>query len=182
MNRILIISALLLLTCITSAQETGKIVTDQKSGKQMILGFTEREAFKDTSFSWWYEPEYNDYEVSMEDLTGVSDSIKNYDILMVMGTWCSDSRQQVPRLLKILDTLGMSQGRIKILAVGRDKKALADETEGLKIELVPTIIFYKDKTEQGRITETPAETLEKDLANIVFHRPLKEKAAEEENK
>lgn len=182
MKSLFIISSFILLTCITWAQEAGKIVTDQKSGKQMILGFTGKEAFKDTSFSWWYEPEYRDYEINMADLTGVSDSLRSYDMLIVMGTWCSDSRQQVPRLLKILDTLNVPQERIKILAVGRDKKAISDETEGLKVELVPTIIFYKNKTEQGRITETPAETLEKDLSNIVFHRPLKEKEAEAEKK
>ena len=37
----------------------------------------------------------------------------------------------------------------------------------LDIELVPTFIFYRNGEELGRIVETPEDTLEKDLAEIV---------------
>ena len=46
-------------------------------------------------------------------------------------------------------------------------QGLSKETEGLKIELVPTIIFYKDGYEIGRIVETLTESLEKDLLKIL---------------
>ncbi|MEJ2614863.1 MAG: hypothetical protein P8Z35_07895 [Ignavibacteriaceae bacterium] len=37
----------------------------------------------------------------------------------------------------------------------------------MKIELVPTIIFYKDEKELGRIVETPNDSLEKDILKIL---------------
>ena len=43
----------------------------------------------------------------------------------------------------------------------------SNEAEGLRIELVPTIIFYKDGSEIGRIVETPVESMEKDLLKII---------------
>ncbi len=38
----------------------------------------------------------------------------------------------------------------------------------LKIERVPTIIFYRNGVELGRITETPVQSLEKDMEVIVL--------------
>ncbi|MDP4175154.1 MAG: thioredoxin family protein, partial [Bacteroidota bacterium] len=93
--------------------------------------------------------------------------IRDYDITIVLGTWCSDSRREIPRFLKILDSLGFDSGKVKLLAVDREKKGLGDEIDSLKIELVPTIIFYKDGKEAGRITEAPEETLETDTNNII---------------
>ena len=48
-----------------------------------------------------------------------------------------------------------------------DKHAEGNETAGLKIEYVPTIIFYKDGNELGRIVESPEDTLEKDMIKIL---------------
>jgi hypothetical protein len=55
-----------------------------------------------------------------------------------------------------------------LIGVNREKQGLSDEAEELDIEFVPTIIFYKDGSEIGRIVETPAESLEKDLLKILL--------------
>jgi thiol-disulfide isomerase/thioredoxin len=84
-----------------------------------------------------------------------------------MGTWCSDSRREVPRMLKVLDIIGFPKENLSIINVDRNKKGIADEADDLNIELVPTFILYEDEKEIGRIIETPEETLEKDLVRIV---------------
>ena len=73
----------------------------------------------------------------------------------------------MPRLFKILNELNYNVNSITLIGVNREKQGLSNETEGLEIELVPTIIFYKDGSEIGRIVETPAESLEKDLLKIL---------------
>ena len=73
----------------------------------------------------------------------------------------------MPRFLKILDYLNYPKDKIKIYAVDRSKKGLNNEIDSLNIQKVPTIIFYKNNKETGRIIEEPKVTLEKDLANIV---------------
>ena len=55
-----------------------------------------------------------------------------------------------------------------LINVDKNKKGKRDEIEGLAIELVPTIIFYKDEKEIGRIIETPKDTLEKDMLDILM--------------
>ncbi len=83
-----------------------------------------------------------------------------------MGTWCSDSRREVPRFKKILDLLNYPAEKVKIFAVNRDKKIEKEDISGLRIEFVPTFIFYSDGKETGRIVETPYKSLEADMLKI----------------
>ena len=48
------------------------------------------------------------------------------------------------------------------------KQSPTGEEQGLNIKRVPTIIFLKDGKEVNRIVESPLETLEKDMAQIIL--------------
>ncbi len=143
------------------------IVKDSLSGMPMLIGVCTREAFKDTSFYWWWMSEYDLYDIDSVSLNDIKNDLKNVDIKIVMGTWCSDSRREVPRFFKILDSVNYPSDKVKIVCVDEDKKTKGDELNSLKIEFVPTIIFYKDGNELGRIVEAPEETLEKDMIKIL---------------
>ncbi len=149
------------------AQDKNVMITDSVSGKPMLIGHCDRDAFKDSSFSWWFKSGYNLYSVDTTLMQNVKNDLKNVDITIVMGTWCSDSRREVPRLFRILDDINYPMDKVNIITVDRDKNGLENETDSLNIELVPTIIFYKNGEELGRIVETPKDTLEKDIAAIV---------------
>lgn len=151
-----------------NAQEKNKnyqIVTDEKSGKPMLIGICTRENFiSDTSFSWWFEVEYEYYEPEDSIVKLINlDSVK---IVCVMGTWCSDSRREVPRLYKILDALNFDEKNFLVYSVDRKKQAEGYDIDQFVIERVPTFIFYKNDSEIGRIVESPQETLERDLLKI----------------
>jgi len=148
-------------------QEVNFISKDPFNGKPMLLGLCTRDAFNDTSFSWWFNSEYRMYEVDSTSLAKITDKIKNTDITIVMGTWCSDSRTLVPEFYKILDYLNYPTDKVKLINIDRDKKGRDDEIAGLNIRLVPTFIFYHNDKEVGRIVESPAESLEKDMVVIL---------------
>ena len=148
-------------------EQTNKIVTDTVSGMPMLIGQCTREAFQDSSFKWWWMSEYDLYKVDSTNLNEIKDGLKNVNVKLVMGTWCSDSRREVPRFFKILDSVNYSSDNVKIICVDEDKHAEDNELAGLKIDLVPTFIFYKDGQELGRIVESPKETLEKDMLKIL---------------
>ncbi len=84
-----------------------------------------------------------------------------------MGTWCSDSRREVPRFYKILDELNYPEEKVELINVDRNKVGIENSVDSLNIELVPTFIIYSKGEEIGRIIETPKESLEKDLAKIL---------------
>ena len=149
-------------------QDTNRLTVEEKSGKPMLFGFCTREAFQDTNFSWWFNSEYNNYEVDSISLEGLKAVANDYSVLIFMGTWCSDSRREVPRLFKIFDWLGMSEKSIAIFCVGRDKIVGDDVVDDMEIELVPTLIFYHQGDEIGRIIEVPDESLEIDMKEIIL--------------
>ena len=151
----------------SSATIKDTLTKDALSGNPMLLGYVNRAAFKDTSFSWWFNSMYDIYNVDTTTADKIAGKIKDVNIEIVMGTWCSDSRREVPRLFKILDYINYPSDNVKILTVGRDKEGMGDQTKGLNIELVPTIIFYKDGKEIGRIIESPKVSLEKDMLKIL---------------
>lgn len=155
---------ILLFSFIGFAQTVNQQVIDQKSGKAMLVGICDRDAFQDTSFAWWFNSEYENYDIDKEALTNVKMDTEFHSITIVMGTWCSDSRREVPRFYKILDFLKFPSEKVKLILVDRKKEAPDVDISYLKIELVPTMIFYNDGLEIGRIIESPKETLEKDIS------------------
>ena len=91
-------------------------------------------------------------------------------IEVYLGTWCSDSQREIPRLLKVLDLLKEKYGRavpVSFVAIDRSKKMPADLIEGKSIDKVATIIVYRSGQELGRITEKPQGLIEDDLLAIV---------------
>lgn len=150
---------------ITSAQN--KKIKDPKTSTPMLIGQVNRQGFQDPVFSLWFNSEYQMYKIDSTSLKGKANKLKNYDFTLVLGTWCGDSRREIPRVLKIFDYLNYPKDKIKIYAVDRNKKGLNDEVDSLNIQKIPTIIFYKDNKEIGRIIEKPKVTLEKDLVSII---------------
>ena len=149
------------------AQKFNTITTDEKTDKLILIGYTTLEAFNDTSFSWWWNSEYNMYDVDSMDVEELKVKMEGVDIKLVMGTWCSDSRTEVPHFYKILDEINYPKEKVTLINVNRDKQGLENEVEGLDINFVPTFIFYIAEEEIGRIIEMPYETLEKDMLELL---------------
>ena len=167
----LVLSLIILFGFNGMAQQMNCLTKDAANGKPMLIGYCTREAFSDSTFSWWFNSEYNMYDVDSTALKDASAKLKNDDITIVMGTWCSDSRREVPRFYKILDYLGYPSDKVKLIMVDRNKKGSGKETDGLNIERVPTIIFYNSDKELGRIVEYPQESLDKDMMKILNGNP-----------
>lgn len=168
MFKTIIVSFCCLLVLQVKAQTNCKMDVDEKTNKLMAVGLCDRNIFSDTSFAVWFESEYQNYEVDTSTVNLVKEDINSLTIKIVLGTWCSDSREQVPRFLKILDFVNFPSEQLSLLFVDRKKQAGDLIISDLEIVLVPTIIFYKDDIEVGRIIETPTNSLEEDIAEIIF--------------
>ena len=90
-------------------------------------------------------------------------------IEVVLGSWCGDSLDQVPRFIKIHKQLSGTRIPAVYVGVDRAKKDPDGRTASLNIERVPTFIVYWKSAEIGRIIETPKTTVEADLAEILSH-------------
>jgi thiol-disulfide isomerase/thioredoxin len=91
------------------------------------------------------------------------------EVTVIYGSWCGDSRDQVPRFLRVQKLVGGRLLPSTFLAISRDKKTPAEAVEGRDIVKVPTFIVTFKGLEMGRIIETPKISIEADLLEILSH-------------
>lgn len=116
----------------------------------------------------WYEAQYVNTQLDIATIQKFPQHLEdNFKILIVAGSWCEDTRKQLPHLIKILDYWHVKP-EYEIIFVNKEKKSKEKGYKKLKIELVPTFIFFNSKEKEvGRIIESPKENLEKDMLNIL---------------
>lgn len=93
-------------------------------------------------------------------------------VTLVYGTWCPDSKNYVPRLLKALKSAGNNKIELALVGVDNQFREPVAKVQPLAITNVPTVIVERAGREIGRVVETPAAaTMEEDLAAILAGRP-----------
>ncbi len=137
------------------SQDKNKIIKDDETSEPMLIGNCTREIFSDSVFARWFNPEYENYKFDSLAIEMLKEKMKGIEITLVFGSWCDDSRIHVPHLYKILDEINYPAKEINLIAVNEEKKTERDEIKNLAIDLVPTIIFFANNSELGRIVESP---------------------------
>ena len=161
----LLFTALITLNAFTQ-DKLNQIVIDEMIDEEILYGYCDREGLTIEPFSEWFQTEYNYYEIDQKTLDMVNaELLVNVEIKIVLGTWCHDSQRELPRFYKIADYLDFDN--YMLIGVNRAKLAKDTEVDELNIELVPTFIFYNAGKEIGRIIESPIESLEKDIVEII---------------
>jgi len=158
------------LTCFTITSYSQNFLFTTKTGSNILLGIITESGLKEKGFEEWFIPNYEQYETDSTLIPQIQSLIKDSEIKIFMGTWCPDSRREVPRILKILHCCNFDFTRLTIIAVDYEsndyKQSPGHEEEDLEIYRVPTILFYRGENEIGRIVESPVESLEKDIISI----------------
>lgn len=170
MKRILFLSGFLSLFVLpATAQEINRVVHDEVTGDEMLIGYGNRQGLLLEPFFSWFSEEYDAYSVNKQSILGIEpEELDGVTITMVLGTWCPDSRREVPRFYKIIDQLGFNESRLHVIFVKRDKLAPGIDLDSLNIQFVPTIVVFRNGDEIGRIIEHPVQSLEEDLAGILL--------------
>lgn len=149
------------------AQEKNKTVIDQDLNEKVLIGECNRKGLESDVFSEYFNSGYEAYKPDQEIIKKLKDLKKGVEVTIVMGSWCGDSQEQVPKFYKILDEIGMKDSKVNLIAVNRKKTAGDKDISNLNIERVPTFIFYRKGREIGRIVESPSSSLEKDMLLIL---------------
>lgn len=168
MKKILLLT-LLIIPAMAFTQKLNQKTTDEKKGNEMLIGYCNREGFAkvNSNFDSAYKAEYALYKPDDEILKQLDEKLKDIKVTIVMATWCSDSKEWVPRFYKIMDQLNFNYKKLTLICVDRTKKAPDTDVDALKVDLVPTFIFYRKKNEIGRIIEVPADMMEKEMLRII---------------
>jgi hypothetical protein len=172
MRKIVILLTLLII--MTNCGTTSKFAAVQPAPpanpeeSTWLLGYFNPDTLKQGPYASWYNTGYEDYQINSGPVNNLLDiSKENISMKIIMGTWCPDSRREVPRMMRILEIWGMPMSKVTFIGVDRKKNATVKDYSSLNIEKVPTFIIYKNNIEAGRIIETPKTSLEQDMVNIL---------------
>ena len=149
------------------AQSDYDVSKDKENGAVVFKGqmsFADME--QEPTFSW-LKHGTDAYKPDTTTMKYLKKNLPNYEIVVLMGTWCDDSQNMIPKLRKVLQLAGFPMAKYTMYGLDRAKTAKYVEHKLYKVDKVPTVIIYKNHMEQGRITETVKKSVEKDLAEII---------------
>lgn len=140
-------------------------------GNTMLLGKSTRVRLEQEPFGSWFNKNYSEYKLDSNTSDLLKPNVQNKRFVIFMGTWCGDSRLEVPRIYKILDYCGVPETAIQLVNVNVYdsvyKQSPTHEEKGLNIHRVPDLLVYENDKEIGRIIERPFKSWEKDLLTII---------------
>jgi thiol-disulfide isomerase/thioredoxin len=162
---------LMLCIAVASAQEFNQEI-ELENGQKLLVGKINLDGLRSEPYNQWFQNGLDRYEVDNTLVPLFENALKGHHVQLFLGTWCGDSKREVPRIIKILETAQFPMDQLEIIALDRRqdhyKKSPTGEEKGLNIIKVPTLIFFKDGKEVNRIVESPLETLEEDMAQILL--------------
>ncbi len=139
--------------------------------KPYLLGIINKKGLTTSNYTTWFTKNYDAHTIQEKKLSKISNDLNGYSIKLFMGTWCGDSRREVPRFYKVLEESNYPMKQLTAVAVNNKPKMYKQspnhEEKGLNIHRVPTFIFYKDGVEVNRIVESPVVSFEDDIENIL---------------
>ena len=128
-------------------------ITKDASGNKIIKGFmTKNDLAGDTAFAWYAQNQkgYTPEQGALQAFKSAKDSIH---ILAFAGTWCSDTKNLLPKFFVLTEAAGFPQDHITLLGVDHNKKTIHHLAEAFKVINVPTFIILKNGQEVGRVVE-----------------------------
>jgi tetratricopeptide (TPR) repeat protein len=172
MSRVAAVRSLVLLAAVFTIFSPTVLSSDDDESPPKLLGAIAVSELEREPYAEWYVREHDAYVPRTETLAALRESsLPTYELTVFFGTWCGDSRREVPRLVKLLERLELPADRLTLVAVDNEvqahKRSPGGEERGREIYRVPTIIVSRDGREVTRIVEHPSRSLERDLLAIV---------------
>ncbi|GAB4514405.1 MAG: hypothetical protein Tsb004_22440 [Allomuricauda sp.] len=163
---------MLCILCVSAQEFNKEIITE--NGHRLLVGQINLDGLQSQPYASWFQIGFNNYEADKIVSSLLKEKLAYYQIKLFLGTWCGDSKRETPRFIKILEAAEFPMEQLEIIALdyrkGHYKTSPTGEEKGLNIIKVPTMIFLKDGKEVNRIVESPLESLEEDIAQIVFEK------------
>ncbi len=152
---------------VLNAQTKAEVEYNKEHDIRFLVGESSWDDFVKVGFDTVFLKEYRAYKPQDSMMQQLQNQALPDSIIVVLATWCHDSKVQLPRFVRVLHDLGYADERIKFISVDLKKQAGKFDISAFNIERVPTFIFYKNGQEFGRIIEKPVVRLESDFYTIL---------------
>ena len=149
------------------AQKTYKVIKDTTEVGKIYDGLVTFDDLKAESSFGWMTAGMKAYTPEDKPMGLLKFYLRQYSLVVFLGTWCDDSHNIIPKLAKVLEDLNYPATKVTMYGVDRDKTTKGNEQKKFRIHHVPTIILFKDDIEVGRITENVKISVEGDLSTML---------------
>jgi len=139
----------------------------EPSGTKILKGYFERKDLEHDSLFSWFKTNYESYRFDSTVVSQITPLTKDIHVVIVVGTWCGDSKRELPKQFKILDAVNIMDDRIVMFGVDRSKKSDDSTMQKYNVLRVPTMIVFRGEQELGRIVEFPRASHEVDLLRLL---------------
>lgn len=132
----------------------------------VLVGVTTREAIEEAEPLWVSRTV--EAEIDAEAAAALATVPPGAELTVFLGTWCGDSRREVPRFWRALDQVGgLVPFDVEYVAVDREKEEPAGRVGPADVRYVPTFIVRRDGEEVGRVVESSPNGIESDLLALL---------------
>lgn len=161
MKKLCVLLSFMALPCLLLAQQT----------ERHLWGLVTIDSLQQAPYGTWFKKNYADYKPNpsvIKELKALT--INDFKIKIFFGTWCGDTKREMPRLIKVLDDIGFPKERMTFIALSSAdsimKQSNKGEERGYHIFRVGCYVIEKNGVEVNRITEFPVLSMERDLLAI----------------
>jgi len=114
-----------------------------------------------------FQSKKDKYTPDPASVSSIKEHNQDVHVIVFLGTWCGDSKRNVPSFIKTLEMAQNPKISVEYLGLNRKKVDDLGMTDTYEIKRVPTFIFTKSGKEFGRITENPEASMEADMSKIL---------------
>lgn len=156
----------LLLSSVTMAQN-GTADRQLKGKIQM------KQLISDSAFAWFYTG-VNRYQVNENMVNYLKSNKDEVQLVALVNTSDAASKELLPKFYKVMILASVPEESIHLYGFDNSGKSGDAVADGYKAKRLPVIMVMRDGKEEGRITGSPKETVEQDLAQIIMKMSKKE--------
>ena len=133
-----------------------------------LIGYIGKSDFLKGKHKDWFLKNYEDYHPNQKIVQKIKKNIKNVSVKAFIGSWCHDSKRELPRFYKIMELTAFDfTNNFQMIGITIGKKTPDNLQKGYAVKHTPTFIFYRDGKEIGRFVEHSKKIIEKDLLRIL---------------
>ncbi len=144
-----------------------KAFTLKKVGNELILnGRVPVKVLENKEKYPWFYYGFQAYKPNADLINKLKPVSKDISVLVIGGSWCSDTQLELPKFYKVAEQMGMVPEQIELLMADRKKICNSLNIKVIHVKKVPSFLFYKDGKELGRIVEKPDSSFEFHLCRI----------------
>ena len=137
--------------------------------RQVLVGPATREQIEAAAPEWGREAA--EAHPDAEAARALLQVPRGAEVLVFLGTWCSDSKREVARLWRALDDAGGAGPElpfaVSYLCVSEDKRQPAAAVAEFGLRYMPTFVVRRGGKEVGRVVEISPGGIESDLLALL---------------